>query len=192
MKEKKPAKTSTVASSRVLTPERLFGSWARACLPARVARDLRASELEDARGQDLVARRDAGRADVLLDVGAVEEGGVDGAGEVGGGEHEHVGRLARARLADDHQNAQMIAQIVSQTDGLQLDVAKVETNIIVFGVSPKIGTAAEFCEAAKAAGVWMFPFSHQDVRAVTHLHISPEDAITAGEIIAQVAHNLQK
>ncbi|MDA7879012.1 aminotransferase class I/II-fold pyridoxal phosphate-dependent enzyme [bacterium] len=46
------------------------------------------------------------------------------------------------RLAEDHQNAQKIAQIVSQTDGLQLDVAKVETNIIVFGVSPEIGTAS--------------------------------------------------
>ena len=67
-----------------------------------------------------------------------------------------------------------------------------ETNIIVFGISPELGTAAEFCEAAKAAGVWMFPFSHQDVRAVTHLHITSEDAIAAGETIAQVARNLKK
>ena len=96
------------------------------------------------------------------------------------------------RLADDHQNAQKIAQIVSQTDGLELDVAKVETNIVVFGVSPEICTAAEFCEAAQAAGVWMFPFSHQDVRAVTHLHITAEDAIAAGQIIAQVTRDLKK
>lgn len=96
------------------------------------------------------------------------------------------------RLADDHQNAKKIAQLISETEGLQLDVAKVETNIIVFGISPEIGTAAEFCEVAKANGVWMFPFSHQDVRAVTHLHISPEDAIAAGEIIAQVARKLKK
>jgi threonine aldolase len=53
-----------------------------------------------------------------------------------------------------------------------------------------LGTSTEFCAAAKEAGVWMFPFSHEDVRAVTHLHISQSDAVNAGQIIADVADRL--
>ena len=91
------------------------------------------------------------------------------------------------RLADDHANAKHIGQAAVETDGLHLDLSRVETNIVIFRVEAEVATAAEFCEAAKAAGVWMFPFSHEDVRAVTHLHISESDAKQAGQIIAKVA-----
>ena len=90
------------------------------------------------------------------------------------------------RLADDHRNAKLIAQAVSQAEGLQLDLDRVETNILVFKVDPNICNAAEFCQRAHDAGVWMFPFSHEHVRAVTHLHISEQDARRAGEIIASL------
>lgn len=95
------------------------------------------------------------------------------------------------RLAIDHANAKRIAQVVAQTDGLGLDVDRVETNILIFRVDSQLGTSADFCAAAKAAGVWMFPFSHEDVRAVTHLHISESDADQAGDIIAKVAGDLK-
>lgn len=91
------------------------------------------------------------------------------------------------RLAEDHRNAKVIAGTIAQSPNLELDVADVETNIIVFRVAPEICTAAEFCERAHQAGVWMFPFSHEHVRAVTHLHISEQQAQRAGEIIAEVA-----
>ena len=95
------------------------------------------------------------------------------------------------RLDIDHINAKRIAQTISQTDGLHLDVDRVETNILIFRVDPQLGTSAEFCAAAKQAGVWMFPFSHEDVRAVTHLHISESEADRAGQIIAEVADQLR-
>ncbi|MFK7769610.1 MAG: low specificity L-threonine aldolase [Mariniblastus sp.] len=95
------------------------------------------------------------------------------------------------RLAEDHSNAKLIGQAVVESEGLHLDLTRVETNIAIFRVDPDVATAAEFCEAAKTAGVWMFPFSHEDVRAVTHLHISETDAKRAGEIIAQVAVDLK-
>ncbi len=95
------------------------------------------------------------------------------------------------RLADDHANAKHIGQSVVETEGLYLDLSRVETNIVVFRVDSEVATAAEFCVAAEAAGVWMFPFSHEDVRAVTHLHISEADAKRAGEIIAQVTADLK-
>jgi len=91
------------------------------------------------------------------------------------------------RLAEDHDNAKLIGKRITQTEGLELDLDRVETNIVVFRVDESVASAAEFCESAKSDGVWMFPFSHEHVRAVTHLHISAADAEKAGEIIAQVA-----
>jgi len=96
------------------------------------------------------------------------------------------------RLADDHANAKRIGEAITKTDGLELDLERVETNIVVFRVDPAVGTAAEFCKSAKEAGVWMFPFSHETVRAVTHLHITEADAVDAGKIIANVAQQLKK
>ena len=95
------------------------------------------------------------------------------------------------RLADDHANAKRIGETIAKTDGLFLDLERVETNIVVFRVDSSLATAADFCAAANQAGVWMFPFSHEHVRAVTHLHITESDAVEAGNIIANVAKQLQ-
>lgn len=96
------------------------------------------------------------------------------------------------RLADDHQNATTIANCIANTDGLSLDLDRVHTNIVIFEIDPAITTAAKFCEAALDHGVWMFPFSHKHVRAVTHLHISSADAQRAGEIIADVTQGFRQ
>lgn len=91
------------------------------------------------------------------------------------------------RLADDHRTAQIIAKSISQSSKIQLDPPNVDTNIVIFRIDPKIGTADQFCEKAKDAGVWMFPFGPQQVRAVSHLHIQPHDAHRAGSIICELA-----
>lgn len=91
------------------------------------------------------------------------------------------------RLADDHANAKRIAEVVSQHPKLTIDIETVHTNIAIFHVDPSVGTAADLVERCGAAGVGMYPFSHDTVRAVTHMHISEEEAIKAGEIICEVA-----
>ncbi len=96
------------------------------------------------------------------------------------------------RLADDHANAKTIGEIISSSPGLELDLDRVETNILVFKIDPVLGSATEFCHLAHENGVWMFPFSHEHVRAVTHLHISKQHAQQAGQIIADVAEQLGK
>lgn len=90
------------------------------------------------------------------------------------------------RLAEDHQTAQIIAHQVSQIEGVEVDPNEVHTNIVIFRIDPAICSAAEFCDIAHAQGVWMFPFSAEHVRAVTHLHISHDDAENAGQKIQQI------
>ena len=95
------------------------------------------------------------------------------------------------RLADDHANAKLIGETIGSAPGLELNLDRVETNIIVFKVDEELGSAADFCKLAYEDGVWMFPFSHEHVRAVTHLHVASDDAQRAGQIIAGVAEKMK-
>ena len=96
------------------------------------------------------------------------------------------------RLAEDHSNAQQIADAVNETDGLKLQGGSVDTNIVIFHVDAEIGTARKFCDDAKELGAWMYPFGAQQVRAVTHMNISPSEAKQAGDIVKNVVSALLK
>jgi len=91
------------------------------------------------------------------------------------------------RLADDHKNAKRFAEVVAQHSKLSIDIETVHTNIAIFGVDPSLCTAAEMVQRCHEAGVAMYPFSHDTVRAVTHMHISESDAVKAAELVCDVA-----
>jgi threonine aldolase len=91
------------------------------------------------------------------------------------------------RLADDHANAQILADAIRQSDALRLVPAQVETNIVIFEIDPRLGTASEFCQKLGAQGVGMFPFGKQRVRAVTHLDVTAEQVTQAAEILLELA-----
>lgn len=93
-----------------------------------------------------------------------------------------------ARLAEDHQTAQIIAAAVSTIDGFHLEPEQVDTNIVLFRINRDICSAQEMCDALYQAGVWVLPFSREHVRAVTHLHITAEQAESASRVIQQIAH----
>ncbi len=57
------------------------------------------------------------------------------------------------RLAEDHRNAQVIAEAIADVPSLRLDPPEVETNLIWFEVDPDLGTAKEVATALKQCGV---------------------------------------
>ncbi len=91
------------------------------------------------------------------------------------------------RLADDHRRAGIIADAVNQTETLTLEPEQVDTNIVIFRLADELGSAQEFCQRLYESGVWVLPFSRRHVRAVTHLHITDEDAHAAGDQIRRLA-----
>lgn len=91
------------------------------------------------------------------------------------------------RLADDHVNARRLGDAAAEVPGLELLGDAVDTNIVIFCVDPALGTAAEFCQKLKAAGVLMLAIGAQQVRAVTHLDVDAADTKRACEILAHVA-----
>jgi threonine aldolase len=114
-----------------------------------------------------------------------------------GGAMRQVGILAAAgeygldhnlgRLADDHDNARLIAERLASSPAIELDLATVQTNIIVFGLSPSGPDSATFVARARDAGVLVVVLGPRSVRAVTHLDVSRDSCVRAGEILARAA-----
>jgi threonine aldolase len=91
-----------------------------------------------------------------------------------------------ARLADDHRNAQIIAQAIADTPGLSLEPAEVDTNLIWFRVDPAVGNAKEITARLKQNGVLIHAAGPHKLRACTHLDVSKAQAERAAETLRKV------
>jgi threonine aldolase len=90
------------------------------------------------------------------------------------------------RLADDHRNAQILAQAVADTPGLHLEPPEVDTNLIWVRIDPEAGTAKEITARLKQQGVLIHAAGLQKIRACTHLDVSKAQAERAAEILRNV------
>ncbi|WP_166355308.1 threonine aldolase family protein [Phytoactinopolyspora limicola] len=91
------------------------------------------------------------------------------------------------RLADDHTNARLIAEIIADAAPGVVDPAQVETNIVMLAVP---GRAAQLVEQARTAGVLSGAMDPNTVRLTTHLDVSAADARKAGETLADLLGSL--
>jgi threonine aldolase len=91
-----------------------------------------------------------------------------------------------SRLADDHENARLIGGRLAGIDGILLDLATVETNIVIFRLAAHLRDAAAIVAEAKAAGVLVSALGPRTVRAVTHLDVGRDQCRRAGDVLAQI------
>lgn len=89
------------------------------------------------------------------------------------------------RLAEDHENAKVLARGLSQIDGITLDNPEPETNILFFNVAGTGMSGHEFTRRLEERGVSMSGLGDK-VRAVTHLDVSRADVEKAAEIVRSV------
>jgi len=90
------------------------------------------------------------------------------------------------RLADDHANARCIAERLARCRNVRLDLATVQTNIVVFGLAADAPDAATVVARARQRGVLLFPFGARTIRAVTHLDVSRAQCEAAAQILAEI------
>ena len=90
------------------------------------------------------------------------------------------------RLADDHANARRLADGISAIEGLRIDAATVETNLVYFDVTADAWDAEKLCAALLQRGVRMGPMGVRTVRAVTHLDVSAAGISTALEALREL------
>jgi threonine aldolase len=90
------------------------------------------------------------------------------------------------RLAEDHRRAQRLAAGLAELPAVRLDPARVQTNIVVFGLEPARvpgppdqAPAARFVAALAARGVRCGAFGATEVRMVTHYEIDDGAVTTA-------------
>jgi threonine aldolase len=92
-----------------------------------------------------------------------------------------------AKLIEDHENARLLADLLTDIPGIRIDAASVQTNIVIFSVEELGFSASEFSRQLKGRGVLANAISGRHVRLVTHFDVSRRQCIEAAEIISQLA-----
>lgn len=96
--------------------------------------------------------------------GALRQSGIVAAGCLYALDH-HVDRLA-----EDHENARVLASGLAELPGVRIDVGAVETNIVIFSVDDAPAFVARLADRVELQAV-----DARRVRAVTHLDVRRED-----------------
>jgi threonine aldolase len=91
-----------------------------------------------------------------------------------------------ARLPEDHAHAKRIAEHVAKLPGVRLNLATVQSNIVIFHMEEGAPDAATIAARAKENGVLLSVFGVRKLRAVTHLDVSGADCQRAADILTRV------
>jgi threonine aldolase len=92
-----------------------------------------------------------------------------------------------ARLVEDHANARIIAERLARSRRIAIDLATVQTNILVFGLSPEAPDAMVLVAKARDRGVLINAFGPRTIRVVTHLDVSRDQCARAADILVELA-----
>ena len=87
------------------------------------------------------------------------------------------------RLAEDHDNARLLAEGLSQLPGIRLDLERVQTNIVIFHVEP--GRAETLVREAALRKVKIHQISPTSIRLVTHKDVDREDIHRALDVFRE-------
>jgi threonine aldolase len=120
--------------------------------------------------------------------------------KVVGGAMRQAGVLAAAaivaleqmvdRLADDHENARLLAQGLAEIPGLDVDLTSVQSDIVIFGLKTAKVTPIQVVGALAAQGVKMGAIDPTHFRAVTHYGIERPDIESAVAAMRRVMKDL--
>jgi threonine aldolase len=90
------------------------------------------------------------------------------------------------RLGEDHANAHFLAGELAKLPGIQIDPARVQTNIVIFDITATGLATTDLTSALKPRGVLMNGINPRQMRAVTHFDVSRQQCATAIAAISEV------
>jgi len=94
------------------------------------------------------------------------------------------------RLEEDHRNARFLAEGLSRISGIQIDLGRVQTNILCFDVGD-LGVSSElFVSQLSENGILALTMGPDKVRMVTHRGIEEQHVKTALEKIEDISKQL--
>jgi threonine aldolase len=113
--------------------------------------------------------------------GAMRQNGIYSAAALHALDH-HLGRLGV-----DHANARLLAERLAAGAPVQLDLATVQTNIVVFHLPAALPIDGPTLSAkAREHGVLVNAFGPRTVRAVTHLDVDSAMCARAADVLVQL------
>lgn len=112
--------------------------------------------------------------------GGFRQAGILAAGALFAIEHH------REDLVADVENARALAEGIHATEGLEVDLARVQSNIVRFRVTTM--RSGDFATRCHADGLHMLPNGEHGLRAVAHRDVDRTDIASALEIMARVLH----
>jgi threonine aldolase len=90
------------------------------------------------------------------------------------------------RLAEDHANARRLAEGIADIQGLSMDMARVQTNIVYFELVNSQPTAETLVKRLDEKGIRLLQTGPSQLRAVTHYGITTEDVDFTLTVLAEV------
>jgi threonine aldolase len=113
-----------------------------------------------------------------------------------GGGMRQVGYLAAAglyalenhveRLAEDHANARLLAEGVSDLDCFSVDLDAVQTNMVFLDIVAEDLVAGSVVAMLRREGVLVGSITPKRIRAVTHLDVTREEILLAIEVFQKL------
>jgi threonine aldolase len=113
-----------------------------------------------------------------------------------GGGMRQVGVLAGAGLVAleegpkllpaDHENAQILAQGLARIPGIQIDPAKVQTNIVIFGIRKTGMNSSQLVDQLNKRQVLTGAVDAERIRVVTHRDVGRADCEQAVRVMGEV------
>ncbi|MBI4548464.1 MAG: low-specificity L-threonine aldolase [Ignavibacteriae bacterium] len=92
------------------------------------------------------------------------------------------------RLSEDHQKAQHFAHELATLKQLRIDVATVQTNMIIIETEGTGRTQTEILTLLKTKGLLLTPERYSAIRAVMHLDVSMDDVKQAVSVFHSLFH----
>ena len=90
------------------------------------------------------------------------------------------------RLVEDHRNARFLAEGLNRIPAIQINPAKVQTNILIFNISRTGMTSAELSTKLGEHGVLVSGVTLETMRMVTHLDLNRTMIERALEVVERV------
>jgi threonine aldolase len=92
-------------------------------------------------------------------------------------------KTMRERLVEDHANARLLAEDVASLPGIQIDLDRIRTNIVMFWMKDGPPAADRLVAEVRKADVWIRHFGEGKIRAVVHKDVARDGILRARDAI---------
>ncbi|MFQ5655912.1 MAG: low-specificity L-threonine aldolase [Candidatus Methylomirabilales bacterium] len=93
------------------------------------------------------------------------------------------------RLKEDHDNARLLAEDLALIEGIEVDLKRVQTNIVIFSVKHPAINASGLAQRLRDERILVNQISADAIRCLTHKDVSRDDVLLALDTIRKIMNS---